>query len=1004
MSADIARQHALRTGARDDEPGPAPARRLMVGSAHDPAEADADQLADAALSRLSERPSATHELSGARIARSFGSGGPTGPTGAGSAEGGLLDGPTQRGIDAARGGGAALQPGIRRSMEAAFGADFGGVRVHNTTAAHRISRSLSAEAFTSGRDVFFAQGAYDPGSSRGQRVLAHELGHVVQGGAVGGATGIQRLWTPLGKSDEQKAAHAAAKARKKEVLRARAAMKAADAAARAEAKRANATTKAEAGKITAGYGADAQSKTTKSGDHLRLEKDFQMYLDRERAAREAARKAAATGTDDDEAVAELAEEKAADAVWAGAPVRVRAFRPLRFDEFDRALNEVRGAALADKADELGEASALLLEHKQALGSPMDPGKALKKVGEKRALERRQVRAAEGAGKDPVLAAQADAQAAADKAAAKVAKAEAKRPGGVAEQARIRDNAPRKAMEEKYGQNDKTDTAADYIGKAGDATGYVGKAQKYGTKGIAGAMGDSASERSADIATIVGTSTIGLGQAMSFISDVLDFASLVDEIRRGVADPGASLVAVRKGVGALSTAAGLTRTALIAARDGVQAFGGAAGVISDVGTALPVVGLITSVLGVIDASLELVPVSIRLGTGLESLDEAMLAGKAPLAAALSRINARNAQQVEKASFAIARHATMLGLNLAEIGAAGGMGIPMAAKLSVTIVGMAHGLAHTIFDTVNESLSSSAKKDFGVKHKEGASRDVLKYDIGSAVDVLIVASRKHKVAYARAALLDYGATATEVDSMRMHELREKILDGLAAEGDPKTVTEKIQAAKDTVSDALGLEKKPAGPKEDKSTMDSVLAVPIGVGKAFASLPGKIGGQIQAIKDKHADAKKLQAAKNSVAYGGTDDRGAGMIAIHMLRGSDDIEKSFQKVRQDIAAKKPSAALPTAVTQNRHAMLPRSSDHIAADEKLAASQAVGASASTASALQIDKSLIDAVTKAAGNFEELRRIHAGINASDPAQLANLEFIRYAVNDALARAGVKGAP
>lgn len=967
-------------------------RRLEVGPAGDAAEADADARADAALHRLTGQPPVQHQLGDSRIARSLGPDSGPGGTAAGAsigAAGGQLGEAAQHGIDAARGTGRALEPSVRGPMESAFGADFGSVRIHDTPAAHRVSRSISADAFTTGNDVFFARGAYDPHSARGQHVLAHELGHVVQNSSSQYAS-IQRLWSPMGKSAEQKEKHAKAKARKKELIAARAAMKAADATARIEAKRVNKTTTAETAKVAASYSGAKAPKTDKSSAHLKLEKDFQMYLDRERQARAAARQAAATGTDDDEALAELAEEEAADRIWAGAPVRVRAFRPLRFDDFDKALNEVRQMAVEDKGDELGEASALMVANTKALGPMMDPDKALKKVAEKRSLERRQVRSAQSRGLDPVLAAQADAKASSDKAEVKAAKAQAKRPGGTAEQERIRTDAPRKDMEEKYGPNDKLDDAQDAFDKAGTGTAYLGKAQKYGTAGISGAMGDTANDTSADIATIVGTSTIGLGQVMSFIADVLGFASLVDDIRQGVADPGASLVAVQRGVGALSSAAALTRTGLIAARDGVQAFGGAANVIADVGTALPIVGLITSVLGVIDSAMDLIPASVRLGTGLESVDTAVLAGKAPLAAAMNRINSRNVQLVEKASFDIAKHATMIGLHIAEIGSAGGMGAPMAAKLSVTIVGMAHSMGHSIYDTINESKSSTAKKRFGVKHQEGAARDVLKYDIGSSVDVLIVAARKHKLAYARTVLLDYGATATEVDTMRLHELRDKIVDGLSAEGDPKTVKEKIDAAKLAVSDALGVERKPAGPKQDKSALDSVLAVPIGIGKAFAGVPSMIGGQIDAIKEKHADAQLLKKSKNDAGYAGRSDRGAGMVTLHMLRPSADIEKSFQKARQDLAAK---GTAPSA--------LPYSSDHLKAQQKIDDQKSVGATASTDQAAQIDKAFIDTVTKAGGNLVELVAIHKAMDETDPAQLMNLEYIKFVIADALARADVK---
>jgi hypothetical protein len=83
-------------------------------------------------------------------------------------------------IDRARGGGATLDSGVRAQMESSFGADFSGVRVHDNSRADSLNRSLSAVAFTTGTDIFFRQGKYQPGSSDGRRLLAHELTHVVQ--------------------------------------------------------------------------------------------------------------------------------------------------------------------------------------------------------------------------------------------------------------------------------------------------------------------------------------------------------------------------------------------------------------------------------------------------------------------------------------------------------------------------------------------------------------------------------------------------------------------------------------------------------------------------------------------------------------------------------------------------------------------------------------------------------------------------------------------------------
>jgi Domain of unknown function (DUF4157) len=83
-------------------------------------------------------------------------------------------------IQQKRGGGNSLDSGVRGQMEGALGADFSGVRVHVDTQADSLNRSLSARAFTTGKDIFFRQGAYEPGSSSGRELIAHELTHVVQ--------------------------------------------------------------------------------------------------------------------------------------------------------------------------------------------------------------------------------------------------------------------------------------------------------------------------------------------------------------------------------------------------------------------------------------------------------------------------------------------------------------------------------------------------------------------------------------------------------------------------------------------------------------------------------------------------------------------------------------------------------------------------------------------------------------------------------------------------------
>ena len=83
-------------------------------------------------------------------------------------------------IHRARGGGQALTPHLQLQMGQAIGADFSGVRVHTDTQSDQLNRSIQAKAFTTGQDIFFRQGAYQPGNRGGQELIAHELTHVVQ--------------------------------------------------------------------------------------------------------------------------------------------------------------------------------------------------------------------------------------------------------------------------------------------------------------------------------------------------------------------------------------------------------------------------------------------------------------------------------------------------------------------------------------------------------------------------------------------------------------------------------------------------------------------------------------------------------------------------------------------------------------------------------------------------------------------------------------------------------
>ncbi|MHC5827125.1 MAG: eCIS core domain-containing protein, partial [Nostoc sp.] len=89
-------------------------------------------------------------------------------------------------IQTARGKGQALPENLQQPLEQAFNADFSQVRIHTDSQASQLNQSLEAKALTTGKDIFFRQGEFNPGNRGGQELIAHELTHVVQqnGGAM----------------------------------------------------------------------------------------------------------------------------------------------------------------------------------------------------------------------------------------------------------------------------------------------------------------------------------------------------------------------------------------------------------------------------------------------------------------------------------------------------------------------------------------------------------------------------------------------------------------------------------------------------------------------------------------------------------------------------------------------------------------------------------------------------------------------------------------------------
>ena len=101
------------------------------------------------------------------------------PGSASGPEGGPLDLGTASRIRRASGHGDPLDGAVRPAIESAFGADFGNVSIHADSA---LPAEVGAIAFTHGNDIHFAPGEYRPDTPAGLHTLSHELTHVVQQG------------------------------------------------------------------------------------------------------------------------------------------------------------------------------------------------------------------------------------------------------------------------------------------------------------------------------------------------------------------------------------------------------------------------------------------------------------------------------------------------------------------------------------------------------------------------------------------------------------------------------------------------------------------------------------------------------------------------------------------------------------------------------------------------------------------------------------------------------
>lgn len=155
--------------------------KLTIGQPNDPYEQEADRVADTIM-RMPD-PKVQSQPDDAGIVQAKPIGGQITPliqTQSTASHTPEVTPAIEANINSLKGGGQPLDPATRAFMEPRFGHDFSQVRVHTDTRAAESARAVNALAYTVGRDVVFGAGQYVPGSTRGERLLAHELTHVVQ--------------------------------------------------------------------------------------------------------------------------------------------------------------------------------------------------------------------------------------------------------------------------------------------------------------------------------------------------------------------------------------------------------------------------------------------------------------------------------------------------------------------------------------------------------------------------------------------------------------------------------------------------------------------------------------------------------------------------------------------------------------------------------------------------------------------------------------------------------
>jgi hypothetical protein len=153
--------------------------KLTIGAVDDPAEREADRVADQVMRMPEPVRQSTADGTVRRMCPDCEGELQRSASGGANSTASRASGAAEAAIGAL-GRGAPLPVSERAFFAPRFGRSFDNVRIHNGDNAAAAARAIGARAFTLGDDIAFATGEYRPGSAQGRRLIAHELTHTVQ--------------------------------------------------------------------------------------------------------------------------------------------------------------------------------------------------------------------------------------------------------------------------------------------------------------------------------------------------------------------------------------------------------------------------------------------------------------------------------------------------------------------------------------------------------------------------------------------------------------------------------------------------------------------------------------------------------------------------------------------------------------------------------------------------------------------------------------------------------